>query len=207
MRLKLFLFFILISISVKSQNNFSVKLFGFSFLPSEQKNTHIKPERQFSDGKVALEAGIILGYEWFIREDFVSMKISQTLFDDRAGKLAGATSLMFRARIFKSKTQRYNAQSRHSIYIGLGSALFYRKNWSEIEGYEDENIYKDENNWQYKFGFITGEIEYNFAFSKTTDISLSINHIHPEGFTLALGLKFWISKKIKNKPCNCPSFH
>ena len=97
---------------------------------------------------------------------------------------------------------------KHSIYFAVGPGIYYRKSWSDIEGYTNEPIYNESSGWQYKFSWLSGEIEYNYYITKYSDFTVSINNTQAESIGIAFGLKYWINKNPgKKKGCvSCPSF-
>jgi hypothetical protein len=73
----------------------------------------------------------------------------------------------------------------------------------------DEPVYVDTGEWQHKFSWLSGEIEYNLYMNKFTDLCISLNHIQAESMGLAVGFKYWINKKPRKKRgcVSCPGFH
>jgi len=77
------------------------------------------------------------------------------------------------------------------------------------EGYVDDGAYNIVGEWQYKLAWLSGELEYNYYLTKNSNMSISLNLIRPESVGIAIGYKYWISKKPKRKRgcVTCPSFH
>ncbi len=120
---------------------------------------------------------------------------------DKASKLSGFPQVLIRFRLFNA--------FKHSMSMGLGPALYFRQTWATIEGYQNDGVYSGTGDWQYKMAWLSGELEYNYYISKNANLSVSLNLINPESVGLAVGYKYWISKKPKRKRgcISCPSFH
>ncbi len=197
------LILLLISNFSYTQNNFSVKAFGLGFHPFSEVNFAILTKKIDANGKFAFEPGLILASEFFINSNMVSIKPMQSVYLDRMGKFAGSTHLGFRAYLYNKK--------RHSLALGIGPTLFYRQDWSNIENYVNEEIYSNFDSFQYKFFMLSGEIEYNYYFSKLNYLTFSLNQTDLQGFTFSFGMKQLFKNKKKKhnsrkKACDCPSF-
>ncbi len=182
-----------------SQSNVSIKLNSATYQITETQPDIIKLNL-FNNGKIALEPGVVFSYDNYATPT-VALHISQSFILDKALHLAGASSVMVKFRIMK--------YYKHSIYAALGVAMHYRQTWENIEGYKPENIYKTGSDWQYKFSWISGEIEYNYYINKMNDFSLSLLHIQAESIGLTIGFKHWISKKQRKKRgcISCPGLN
>lgn len=186
--------------TIYAQTNASFRLNTITFQASEPQPDVLKTKLS-GDGKVAAEPGIIFAYEAYASE-IAALKISQSLIYDKAGHIAGGTSLMIKFQLIKA--------FKHSFSISAGPVMHYRQSWTDMEGYEPEPIYAEgEVDWQSKFSWISGELEYNYYLNKHTDLSISLVHIQAESVGLAIGVKKWINKKPRKKRgcISCPSFH
>lgn len=191
---------ILISVNlVYSQSNISLKLSTLSYQFSEAQPELVKIKLS-SDGKLAIEPGLIFAYEAYASSN-TAIKLSQSLLLDKALRLASVSQILIKFRLAKS--------FKHSVYLGIGPVFHYRQSWTKFENYTDEPVYNQSGDWQYKLSWISGEIEYNYYLSKYTDLSVSINHIQAESVGIAVGLKYWISKTPpKKRGCvSCPGLH
>jgi hypothetical protein len=182
-----------------AQNNVGFKLNTFTYQFSD-----VQPElaklKLSQNGQFAIEPGIIFSYEEFASSN-TAIKISQSFILDKALHLAGASQIMIKFRIAKS--------FKHSVYMALGPVFHFRQTWASDDTYINEPIYNSSIGWQYKFSWISGEIEYNYYLNKYTDFSVSLNHIQAESIGLAFGLKRWINKNPKKKRgcVSCPGLH
>ncbi len=183
----------------KGQKNISFKLLSITTNQFENRNSSIYKSKLTDNGKFTFEPGILFTYEVYANQNS-ALKINQALYNDRCSKLAGFSQILVKFRLGRIW--------KHSFSIGIGPILHYRKDWSDIEGYQDENLYKVWSDWQQRFSWISGEFEYDFYLNKKGDLSISINHIHAEGISLAIGYRHWISKKSKKKRgcVSCPLF-
>ncbi len=194
------LFFTNYSFFANAQSSISVKANTLSYQITEPQADLLKMKLS-ENGKLAFEPGIVLSFNAFANAKS-ALNISQFFIMDKASHLAGSTSLMVKFRLIKSY--------KHSFYVSLGSIVHYRKTWSDLEDYEDESIYNESSDWQYKFSWISGSLEYNYYINKMNDFSVSLLHIQAESIGLAIGFKHWINKKPskKKRGCiSCPSFH
>jgi len=182
---------------VVGQSNINLKLITLSVYPVESENVALFKYGIDKKGLYAFEPGIILSYEYFGGDQRTSFELSQAVFIDRAAQLAGFTHIGIRRVVF--------THYRHSLCLGIGPAFYYRNNWSDLSGYVEDEGYSTEGEYQYKLVWLSGEIEYGCYISKKVDIMASLNMTHPKAFSLAVGLRYWISKK-KRKACDCPSF-
>ena len=195
----IFIFYILLCTTGLAQNNVGFKLNTFTYQFSE-----VQPElaklKLSQNGQFAIEPGIIITYDEYASSN-TAIKISQSFILDKALHLAGASQVMIKFRIVKS--------FKHSLYLALGPVLHFRQTWASDETYIDEPIYNTSLDWQYKFSWISGEIEYNYYLDKYTDFSVSLNHCQAESIGIAFGIKRWINKSPKKKRAcvSCPGLH
>lgn len=186
---------LLASSAALAQSNISVAFTGFGFDFGKGENVAIY-KRSISDGKnPVFEPGLRIGAEVYATPA-TSVKAVQTFRYDVMARVSMSTQLMFRFRIFKVY--------KHSVSLGVGPTAFYRKSWSDIEGYADEGIYED-GSMQHKIAWLSTELEYNYIIGKYTDVSFAMTHMTPKGLGFALGIKYWFSRK-SNKCGTCPSF-
>jgi len=194
-----FLFFILFLSggALCAQSNVSFKLttlsYQFSDVQSELAKLKLSPK-----GKLAIEPGLIFSFEGYASSN-AAIKISQAFLLDKAVHLAGFTQMMIKFKVAKS--------FKHAFYIGIGPIFHYRQTWENMDNYIDESIYTTSLDWQHKFSWLSGELEYNYYLSKYADLSISFNHIQAESVGLAVGIKYWLSRTPKNHCISCPSFH
>ncbi len=184
-------------IMAQSNVNFKLNTFTWQFTDN---NAHLAKLKLDDKGQFAIEPGLIAAYEAFA-SPLTSLKINMALLMDKAGKFAGFPQILFRFRLFNAY--------KHSMTIGLGPAFYFRQTWVDIEGYEANDVYQGDGSWQFRPIWITGEIEYNYYLTKMSNLSVSLGLINPESIGLAVGYKYWISKKSKRKRgcISCPSFH
>jgi hypothetical protein len=180
-----------------SQSNVSFKLSTLTYQFSD-----VQPElaklKISSDGKVAIEPGLIFSFEGYASSN-TALKISQSFIIDKAAHLAGYTQMMIKFRVAKS--------FKHALYFGIGPIFHYRQTWANMDSYIDEPVYRTSLDWQHKFSWLSGEIEYNYYLSKYCDLSISFNHIQAESIGLAVGVKYWLSRTTKSKCISCPGLH
>ncbi len=183
----------------KSQSNVNIKLTTLSYQFTDN-NTELAKQKLGASGKLAFEPGFIFSYESFATPA-ASLKVAMALYYDKASKMAGFPQVMIRFRLFNAY--------KHSLSMGFGPAFYFRQTWAYLDGYQDDGIFTEAGDWQYKMAWLSGELEYNYYISKNANLSVSLNMINPESVGLAIGYKYWISKKPKRKRgcVTCPSFH
>lgn len=193
----IFIFFV--GFTVKAQSNFGFKIFPISINPTDTRNSALYQNKLDADGMFILEAGIMASHQVFLGNTHTSIEIIAAVHHDCTEKIAGFINF----GIHRKLVQYY----KHSFTIGIGPTIFLRQDWSAIDGYIQDSDYTLKGQTQYKISWLSGELEYNYYLAKNADLAVSVNHIHPESITVAVGLVVWISRKGK-KHCNtCPSFN
>jgi hypothetical protein len=188
--------FLFSGFSLYSQSNLSIRLSTLSYQLSEAQPELVRFKFD-QDGKLAFDPGIAISYEAYATGN-TALKLNQAFIYDKAAHLAGISQVMIKFRIAKS--------FKHSFHLGIGPVVHYRKSWADMDNYIDEPIYTTKGDWQYKLSWLSGELEYNYYLNKSTDLSVSFNHIQAESIGILVGLKYWISRKpVKKKGCvSCP---
>jgi hypothetical protein len=183
----------------EAQSNINIKLSTFTYQFTDN-NAQLAKLKLSNNGKLAFEPGLIIAYEAFASPT-TSLKINTALIMDKAGKFAGFPQILIRFRLFNAY--------KHSMTLGVGPAFYFRQSWADIDGYEANDVYSGDGDWQFRPVWFSGELEYNYYLSKMSNLSVSLNLINPESVGLAVGYKYWISKKGKRKRgcISCPSFH
>ena len=195
------LLIIIICSSAFAQSNISFKLSTFALQAELDENAPMYKLNLSKNGKWLVEPGLIISTEVFPSFRIASVKLIQGLYLDRMAKIGGFTHLGLNRRILKSW--------KHSLNFGLGLAICYRKSWREIDNYQEDKRYiKAENEWQYAYQWLSFEIEYDYILNKKSDLSISLNTIHLNTFSVAVGWRYWMSKKRRKRKgsCNCPQF-
>ncbi len=178
-----------------AQSNISVAFTGFGFDFGKGENVPIY-KRKIVDGKSPIfEPGLRIGAEVYA-SPATSIKVAQTFRYDVMARVSMSSQLMLRFRVFKVY--------KHSVSLGVGPTAFYRKSWSDIDGYVDDGVY-DDGSMQHKIAWLSTELEYNYVIGRFTDISFAMTHMTPKGMGFALGIKYWFTRK-SNKCGTCPSF-
>ncbi|MEJ8757818.1 hypothetical protein WG947_12465 [Pontibacter sp. H259] len=163
------------------KNALTVKAFGISFHLKKSPHPEIFPNRLDEKGHVTLNYGAIVGYDRFIVRNVHAIRVEQGLYADCSASLAGFTHIGWRGLIFQKK--------RHSMNGGIGPTLVYRKDWNRIEGYSDDGYFNKRGNWQYKFYWYAGELEYNYKLSQQTDLSVNLVPGLPELISFGVGMR------------------
>ncbi|MER2998025.1 hypothetical protein [Pontibacter populi] len=163
------------------KNAFTAKLFGISVHLKESPHPEIFPNRLDDKGYITFNYGAIVGYDRFIVGNKHAIRVEQGLYADCAASLAGFTHIGWRALIFQ--------KNRHSLNGGIGPTLVYRKDWNRLEGYQDDGYFNRRGEWQYKFYWYAGELEYNYKLSEQTDFSVNLVPGLPELISFGVGVR------------------
>ncbi|WP_018476656.1 hypothetical protein [Pontibacter roseus] len=163
------------------KNAFTVKFFGLSVHLRETPYPEIFRNRLDERGILVANFGGIIGYDRFVVRDVISVRVQQGLYSDCASSLAGFTHLGWRGQIFKT--------GRHSLNGGIGPTLVYRRDWNRLKGYEDDGYFSRSRDWQYKFYWYAGELEYNYRLSEQNDLSLNLVPGIPELVSFGIGMR------------------
>jgi hypothetical protein len=177
---------------VFSQDNIGIKYFGLSIHPKGEKlNARLMPNKLDKNAYLVINLGGEFIYEKFIYEDFLSVKFVQALYADCAERLGGFSHIGIRLKIFEIE--------RHSLFGGIGPTFVFRRNWLELDGYVNPNVFVGDINdkWQHLFLWYGGEFEYKYSISNKIDLAISFVPGYPHLMSLAAG----ISLKLENQ-CN-----
>ncbi|GGK77205.1 hypothetical protein ACD591_20430 [Rufibacter glacialis] len=169
------------------KRNLNVKYFGLTVHPKGDDNADLMPLNPDGKGYLVLNVGASVGYEHFLVPGKFSVKAIQALYADCAMRFAGFTHLGLRAVIFQA--------GRHSLNGGLGPTLVYRRNWSELDGYNKATSFFGGNpndKWQSRMIWYAGEFEYNYRLSDRVDFSTSFVPGYPDIMSLSFGLRYWL---------------
>lgn len=189
--LLLFLIFLLPwAAQAQRTRNLNFKYFGLSLHPKGDDNAELMPLNPDGKGYLVLNVGASVAYEQFFVPGKFSVKAIQAFYADCALRFAGFTHLGVRAVVFEA--------GRHSLNGGLGPTLVYRRNWSELEGYNRDTSFfggDPEDTWQARMIWYAGEFEYNYRLSDRADLSVSFVPGYPNLMSLSFGLRYWLKDK------------
>ncbi len=185
------------AISLYSQSSVGLKVSGPTFHSKWNQNPDMFENRITKDGSVIMEPGYQLNFQKFIHLTVLSIEFRQGIHSDAAAKMAGHVALGLRWKFFHFK--------RHSFSISAAPVYAFRENWNEIPQYIEDNIYVDNNKYQYKFLF-GSELEYNIFVGKRSDISFSLMYNNSyNSLTFGVGYRFWINPFVNMKDDKCVS--
>ncbi|WP_223815893.1 hypothetical protein [Adhaeribacter rhizoryzae] len=184
---------LLIAGQVEAQSNLNLKFFGLSLHPKGDVNAPLMPLNPDKKGYFVFNLGGTLGYEHFLKPDKFSLKAIQAVYSDCAAQLGGFTHLGVRWVIFK--------KGKHSLNGGFGPTLVYRRNWYELDNYEDSGFFKGGQDVKYQYKFIpyAGEFEYNLALNEQYEFSTTFIPGFPSLMSLSFGIRYWLPQKKKTE--------
>lgn len=183
-----------------SQSTFSIDVLTVGVHAFGNPNLPLYENALDENGTFCAEPGLNVSYEFFIHENTTSFQISQCIFADAAGQMAGFTGLTFRRMFFH--------KWRSSFYLGVCPALTYRNSWDRLTygsvTYTPETEYTKNGNWEIRPSVI-GRLEYDIYIGNHSDLNFGIFYGHSfKTFAASLGYRYWISTKVKNsRKCNC----
>jgi len=177
----IFLLFMLFVFNVSyAQWFFEIKFVGISAHLKKNPHPHLYKRKLDKSGFLVMNLGVIFSIEKMVCNDFLSLKFSQAFFLDCASELAG----------FSHAGLRFNGTiDHHHFAIGNGPTLFYRKDWKTLEGYVDEGLFKTYKEYQYRYFWYAGEINYDYFFTNSEAFSFTLIPGPPEFATFAAGLR------------------
>ncbi len=178
------------------QNLMSARFITLSSHPFADENLDLHKNTIDSKGYFSFEPGIILSLDLGIAKRTWA-GVSGSLVNDRFSRLAGNVEIYLKYRIYK--------YWKHFFYVGFGPTVHFNSNRDSIGGYVNEEQFKGEGNFKYRFSWLSGFIEYNYFLNKKTQLSFAINHLHPGSFALSLGVRFQLPAG-NGKGCDCPSY-
>mgnify|MGYP001080124088 CR=1 FL=1 len=193
MRIPLIIGLLCLLTSLKAQEAFTIKYYGLSIHPGGDPTAHLQPFRLDDEAKYVMNFGGFVGYEKFIYEDLVSLKVIQGLMADCSAGLASVSHVGIRGRIFDTK--------KHRLYLGIGPTLLVRDSWNRFgdkytsSGYLNEYTSRTLGELQWKlvpYGF---EFEYDYKISLKDHLSISITPAPPLALLTSIGWKHWIEIK------------
>ncbi len=181
----LLLFTILLSgIPALGQNSYtSLKFFGLSLHPYGDENAHLMPLNPDKEGYLVLNLGGTLAHEIQIAESKYSVKALQTLYADCASQLGGFSHIGIRAIVF--------TKNKHQLTGGIGPTLIFRRNWHRLQDYKPSGFFKGgpDDEWQYKFLWYGGELEYHYSLTEKTSLSTTFVPGFPEIINFSIGIR------------------
>jgi hypothetical protein len=183
----------ILTLSASAQQAITVKYFGLTIHPVGDPMADLQPNKLDPDAHVVANTGIFLGYEKFVYEDLVSVKVIQGILGDCSNGLATVSHLGIRGALLKTE--------KHRVYLGIGPTLVVRDSWNRFgDRYESSGYFNDayserlgELQWKFiPYGF---ELEYDYVFTKKDQLSVSFTPAVPLAGLLSVGWKHWFNVK------------
>ncbi len=187
--IQLVAFFVLHVIVSNGQSNLNIKLNTFAYNLAEPLNSGDMKLALNNKGSIVFQPAINLSVEAFMYQKVLSFRLHQSFVLNPYLNLDGVSGISAHLRVYgKWKT---------AINVGIGGAMAYPLLVNNADVGEVNNA-----------PFITGLVEYNRFINKRTDLSIALAHAYSNHVSIAVGLRFWISKdiKIRRKCSTCPDF-
>jgi hypothetical protein len=164
--------------------NIGIKFFGLSVHPLGAVNAELMPLKLDAKGIFVVDLGAMAFFEKYLWSNSTSIKISQAFYGDCIMQFAGFSHIGVRKKIFTI--------GKHNLNGGIGPSLIYRKNWYDIDGYDDAFSFFNGNKedvWQWRFLWYGGEFEYNYNIKDNIDFSVTFIPGFPDLVGFAFGVR------------------
>ena len=148
------------------KNAFSVKALGVSYHLRTSQAPELFPNKLDKEGRAVVNYGAIIGYDRFVVGQDVSLRLQQGLYADCAAALGGFMHIGFRGKILRA--------GNHSLLGGIGPTLVYRQDWNQLDGYRDDGFFSSNGQWQYRFFWYAGELEYYYTFKENQQLGVTL---------------------------------
>lgn len=190
------LFFVVSGFRITAQSCITLRYFGLTVHPFGDNQAYLEPNKIDKHAFTVLNYGGFVGYEKFVWEDFLSVKIMQGVFSDCSAGAAGFSHLGIRALLLEKK--------KHRLLFGIGPTLYYRQDWNRFDSYEDTHVFKHRHikyfgDIQYKMFWYGLEFEYDYKLNNRTEFNFGFTPGLPMALTFSFGIKYWVSKNFKRK--------
>jgi hypothetical protein len=183
-----------LTLKVHAQHAFTLRYLGLTVHPFGDNQANLQPYKLDKRAYLVANFGGVSGYEKYVWEDLLSIKIVQGLFSDCSGGWAAVSHLGFRGILID--------KPKHRLLFGMGPTLFYREDWNRFPGYEDTKVFRRLNNkWigamQYKLFLYGCEFEYDYRITDKLDLNLGFTPGAPLALIFSAGIKYWPSRDFK----------
>lgn len=170
----------------QAQFSIGVAIGGIGYHPIEEKNNDFYKWKVDKKGKWAGYAGATFFAAYRINQ-YLGIKVLQSIVPrDCAGKLAGITH--FGINVYDDVIGWDSA--RHEFSLSFGPFWYYRKNWRQLEGYENDPAFIKINAsqaWERKFVWHGGQIEYLYQLRSDASLAVNILPGYPYFYTAGVG--------------------
>ena len=185
-----FLIMSLISYSLAANSNIGFKFNGLSIHPKGvYDNYYLMPNRLDKHAYFVLTLGGIISYEKFVYKDIYAIKIAQGLHADCAARFAGFSHIGVKIRLLN--------KNRNSLFMSFGPLYLFRRNWLELDGYINSNIFNgcEHDKWQTLFLWYGGAFSYKYDINDRLDFNATFAPGYPVLMNLSFGMKYKFGKK------------
>lgn len=180
-------------VTLTAQSALTVKYFGMTIHPFGDKTAHLQPKKLDPNAVFVLNKGLFVGYERFVYQDLISIKVIQGVMTDCSDGLAEVSHLGVRATLLQT--------DKHRLCMGIGPTLIVRESWTRFgNAYTSSGFFNEANSerfgalqWRFvPYGF---EFEYDYCISKKNNLSVSLTPGIPLANIVSIGWKHWINFK------------
>ncbi|MFT7591153.1 MAG: hypothetical protein ACI9UJ_001074 [bacterium] len=183
---------------VYGQSAFTVKYFGLTIHPFGDPTADLQPKKLDKNAVFVRNHGVFLGYERFVYQDLVSVKVIQGVMTDCSDGLAEVSHIGIRGTLLQS--------DKHRLCFGIGPTLIVRESWTRFgaaytgSGFFNERQSKRLGTIQWKFVPYAFEFEYDYCFTPKDNLSVSLTPGIPLANILSIGWKHWLNIKRFDEP-------
>src|ERR1043166_1770231 len=132
-RIFIILFSFLLADALPAQSCFTLRYFGMTVHPFGDRQAQLEPHKLDPHGHFIMNVGGFAGYEKFVWEDLLSVKVMQGVFTDCSGGIAGFSHVGLRVFFLEGKRSR--------VWFGAGPTLYYRQDWNRFPDYVDSGFF------------------------------------------------------------------
>lgn len=180
-----------------AQSTVTLKYFGLTIHPFGDSQAQLQPYKLDNTAHFVLNYGGFAGYEQYVYEDFISVKVLQGIFTDCSGGLASVTHVGVRGVLID--------KNKHRLSFGIGPAFMWRRDWNRFSDYKDLGFFHRATapvigKIQYKLFPVGFEFEYDYQLNKRVDLSFSFTPGVPLVCTFSAGAKLWLNKEFVHRP-------
>lgn len=193
MILRFIVIIFLTSNTLFGQETFTVKYFGLTVHPAGDLTADLQPYKLDDRAVFVANFGGFVGFEKYFYEDIISGKTIGAIFTDCSGGFATVGHIGVRGTLYKSK--------KHRFYIGIGPTFLVRDSWTRFgDQYNSSGFFNVRETQQFgtvqwKFIPYGMELEYDYAFSLSDQLSVSFTPGIPLAAILSVGWKHWFNYK------------
>jgi hypothetical protein len=179
--------------SLWAQSSFTLKYYGLTIHPLGDASAELQPRKLDKNAVFVLNTGVFLGFEKFVHQDLISIKLINGVLSDCSKGLAVVSHVGIRATLYQAE--------KHRFTFGLGPTFIARESWSRFGSvYASSGFFNEaETNRfgavQWKFIPYGIDLEYDYCITQNDNLSFSLTPGIPLANICSVGWKHWFNFK------------